>query len=536
MHFRSLQTRIVVFIVLLLAAVQGISFVLVGASSVRIARTQAASDLAVGERVFARILQQRSRQLAQTADVLARDYGFLQAITSGDQETIMSAIANQGMRVRARLMTLVGTDRKVVADTLHPERAGTAFRLGRLIDDAEMHTQSSALEMIDGDAYQFVVVPVRAPQPIGWIIAGFGVDQDVTQELKALTTLETSFIAFDGDQPRLLTSTLGQSDAAQLLKALSGSATRSKTAFTVGDGLETLLVPLSTDGSGIYAALQRPLANTLEPFARLRNTLLTLTVIGLLLSVAGSVLIARSVIHPIRHLAKAVRRSVEGQYVRVDDLKSTDEVGELAEGYNLMLDAIESRERKITKLAFEDNLTGLPNRALFGDRLETAIRLGKRGKTPLTVMMIDLDRFKHINDTLGHQAGDHVLREVGKRLSGVQRESDTLARFSPTPPSAQATFDDPGGDTVARLGGDEFAFVLLNADAVTADRVVQRVIRAFKDPVQWQGYTLDINPSIGVAYYPEHGEDAITLLRAADVAMYDAKTNRRPVTVFDVKI
>ena len=177
MPFRSLQTRIVIFFAMLLALVQGVSFVLVGASSVRIARAQAANELAVGERVFARILQQRSRQLTQTAEVLARDYGFLQAMASGHQETILSAIANHGMRAGARLMTLVASDRTIMADSLHPERTGTPFALARLIDIAEAQGQSPALELIDGIPYQLVVVPVLAPQQIGWIVAGFGVDR-----------------------------------------------------------------------------------------------------------------------------------------------------------------------------------------------------------------------------------------------------------------------------------------------------------------------------------------------------------------------
>src|SRR5262249_8088461 len=152
-------------------------------------------------------------QLIQTADVLARDFGFLQAITSGHKETVLYAIANHGSRMGARLMILVDRNRTVMANTLHPEATGKLSQFSRVIEEAEKDGQTSSLSLVDGSPYQLVVVPVRAPDSIGWIIAGFDVDQEVTQEVKALTTLETSFIRFDEAAPKLLTTTLSQNDA-----------------------------------------------------------------------------------------------------------------------------------------------------------------------------------------------------------------------------------------------------------------------------------------------------------------------------------
>ncbi len=162
--------------------------------------------------------------------------------------------------------------------------------------------------------------------------------------------------------------------------------------------------------------------------------------------------------------------------------------------------------------ALHDMLTGLPNRTLFQDRLRQAIRQGHREGGGATVMLIDLDRFKEINDTLGHQYGDLLLREVGPRLHDVLRESDT----------------------VSRLGGDEFALLLPNISAADAAvRVAAKIQSALELPFRINGMSLDVEASIGIALFPEHGDDADGLIRQADVAMYIAKEARSRIQVYE---
>lgn len=159
-------------------------------------------------------------------------------------------------------------------------------------------------------------------------------------------------------------------------------------------------------------------------------------------------------------------------------------------------------EQKITHLAHHDYLTDLPNRALFMDRLEHAISLAKRGNYKEAVLFLDLDGFKRINDTLGHDKGDLLLQEVTKRLKNVIRSSDT----------------------VARVGGDEFTFVLNNVGAVEhAALVANNIIATLSDPFDLQGEVCHIGGSIGIAVYPDDSHDFGALLRQADEAMYLAK-------------
>ncbi len=168
--------------------------------------------------------------------------------------------------------------------------------------------------------------------------------------------------------------------------------------------------------------------------------------------------------------------------------------------------ARESRHRST-----HDALTGLPNRALLQDRLEQALRALARDGTRLALLLLDLDRFKWVNDTLGHATGDALLREVAARLGGAVRASDT----------------------VARLGGDEFAVLLPEADAEGAARVARALHRALDAPVVVDGQALRAEISVGGALAPLHGADPDALLRRADAAMYVAKRGRLGYVLYD---
>ena len=160
-------------------------------------------------------------------------------------------------------------------------------------------------------------------------------------------------------------------------------------------------------------------------------------------------------------------------------------------------------EERFKDLAHHDQLTGLPNRQLFNDRLNHAIIQSSRTKTVLALLFIDLDRFKVVNDTLGHEVGDTLLIEVANRISDKVR----------------------GGDTVARLGGDEFVLILPDIKtASNAAHVAQSLIDSINQPVVVDDHDCSIGASIGISFYPDDGADSSTLLRYADIAMYRAKS------------
>ena len=188
--------------------------------------------------------------------------------------------------------------------------------------------------------------------------------------------------------------------------------------------------------------------------------------------------------------------------------------GRLARAYDALLTEVSERralQDQLSHQAFHDALTGLPNRALFLRRLEEGLQLARESATAASAMLIDLDGFKNVNDTLGHAAGDELLQRVAERLRGCFRD----------------------GDTVARLGGDEFAIVIPNGlpgDAMTASR---RVIDAVRMPIRVAGQEISINASIGIAHLDDQ-HSADDLLCDADIAMYAAKkSGKARYEVFD---
>jgi diguanylate cyclase (GGDEF)-like protein len=167
----------------------------------------------------------------------------------------------------------------------------------------------------------------------------------------------------------------------------------------------------------------------------------------------------------------------------------------------------EEDEATIRHLAHHDTLTGLPNRKLFSDRLLVTLARAKRSGRMAALMFIDLDRFKDVNDTFGHAAGDRVLQAAGNRLRGLLRDIDT----------------------VARLGGDEFTIILEDiVDAFHVATVADKIKEAFAAPVVTEsGTDVIVTLSIGIAFYPRDGENIDALMQAADVSMYEAKAAGR---------
>jgi diguanylate cyclase (GGDEF)-like protein len=163
-------------------------------------------------------------------------------------------------------------------------------------------------------------------------------------------------------------------------------------------------------------------------------------------------------------------------------------------------------EQQLAYIATHDALTGLPNRVLFNDRLTLALAQALRRQQKLAVLLLDLDRFKDINDTLGHSVGDQLLRVTSKRLKTLLRKSDTLAR----------------------MGGDEFLFLVPEIDRTdSATEVARKILESFREPFLVEEHELRTTASIGLTIFPDDGENADTLLKNADIAMYSAKQKGR---------
>jgi diguanylate cyclase (GGDEF)-like protein len=231
---------------------------------------------------------------------------------------------------------------------------------------------------------------------------------------------------------------------------------------------------------------------------------------GLIVSVAVLWSAGRWLGRRIGKIIEVLERSQAGDYSQRVARGLHDDVGMLAHNVNLLVSKSAAREKRIIESALSDPLTGLPNRTLLTERIRHSLAISRRARTPFCVAVVDLDRFKFINDTLGHAAGDTVLREVARRLRATVRETDT----------------------VARLGGDEFVLLLVGGEDAGRE-VCTRILATMRTPLAHRDQLIDIGLSIGLSVHPQHGDDDVTLLRHADTAMYRAKRRRAGVEVFD---
>jgi diguanylate cyclase len=518
MQFRSLQSRIATVFLLLILTIQLLGFFAIQKGISDYALKSIQDELTIGERVFQRLLEQNAQKLTQGAGLLAADYGFKEAFGTNDQETIRDTLATARDRIGASLTILVDAEHKIrVSSMKTPPNLEQAVM--KLVVQAEATGSANGISVDDNRPYQIVVVPVKAPIVIGWIAMTFPIDQSLANDMRALSSLHVSVLTKDDRgtwTPEA--STLPPADAASLAQQLHDVP--DNTAFVpqlhVGDSDFSVRVVNLTKSSGKPAVvvLQRSIDEAIAAYRQLQITLIVLTAIGIVFAAAGSFVTARRITEPLRHLAEIAKQFGRGEYRGQIRIERADEIGELSNAFENMRDDIAAREREIIHLAYWDTLTDLPNRAQFANRLQDAIAHAQQHNENCHILMMDLDRFKAVNDALGHGFGDALLKQVAERLK-LQISDAT----DPVP-------------SLARLGGDEFAILLPNTGVDHARTVAARILKSFEVPMSLEDQTIDLGAGIGIAGYPEHGTDAQALLSHAEVAMYVAKTSGNEAVVY----
>ncbi|HEY1091806.1 MAG TPA: diguanylate cyclase, partial [Burkholderiaceae bacterium] len=507
LNVNRLEGRIVAVFLGLLLAVQLISFGVIRNAITRNAERAIESELKTGERVFRRLLVQQAEKRADAAALLAQDYGFKQAVglplaEAGTRETIQDALANQGERIGATVVAYFDNDLKLVAATrADAGRFGTLLR-GKLepakADDVQ-------LALIDGQAFQVVAQPVRTPAPVGWILMGFALDGAALADLKELSDLQGVVVRRDGESApwKPLVFSLEAPQAAQVATEIPADGLL----FPTEIGNEEWRGHLATLGKAeprLGVVLLRSFDAAVAPFNKLQLVLLALTLVGVAVFAFLSVLLARRISGPLKALSESAQRLGGGDYetpVAHGGAAQVGEVGDLADAFEAMREGIRTQTAKVDRLAYWDELTELPNRAQFIRKLEARVHERK----PCAVLMLDLDRFKHVNDILGHEFGDTLLKGVALRL-----------RLLCTSRNAE----------LARLAGDEFALLLDQAEESVAKQVAHDILLDFRQPLTIDRHTIDLGAGIGIALYPQHGADVEQLLSRVELAMYAAKAKQ----------
>jgi diguanylate cyclase len=234
-----------------------------------------------------------------------------------------------------------------------------------------------------------------------------------------------------------------------------------------------------------------------------------LALLGLGFMALTYLVVQRSVLLPLRLIAESLARHDDSRLPENAPGRS-HEIQQLVRAFNDMQQQIHARTKALEHQAMHDALTGLPNRVLLNDRIEQAIQHMRRAGGSMAVLLMDLDRFKEVNDTLGHPVGDRLLQEVAGRLRDTLRSTDT----------------------VARLGGDEFAILARDTDEHGAHEFAEKIHETISGVFTIDHQNVYVGTSIGIALYPDHGEDASTLLRRADIAMYVAKQQNNGLAMY----
>ncbi len=507
-RFRHLRTKLSVLYASLFAVTLVLLAVVAQAMIWTHARDSVRQELITSGSVYDRIWLLRSQSLIASADLLSRDFGFRAAVASGDRPTIASALANISHRAEVTAAFVVDQDGQVTGPS--GALAATVARFPFAVPNG----RRDAVVVVAGQVYRLILSPVMAPTQVGWVVFALrldGTEMHALERLSAIPLIAT-IMRSDGAKRWHAADRSVEPDAAvdDLIEASRSTRTLGTLNLLTGRAF-AIAKPLAglTDRPRAAILIRYPLNAALTPYLPLQAGIAFAGLIGLILVVLGSRRLALGIAGPIATLDAAARALEEGSHAQIV-VKGRDEMGRLAASFNRMSVGILERENRITHLALHDVLTGLPNRTYFRESLDRAIlQVGRTGGA-IAVLCLDLDRFKGVNDTLGHPVGDALLKAIGAML----------------------TESAPDG-LVSRLGGDEYAIILSGQfDADRPRALAQSILDMMRQAVVADGHQIATAVSIGIAIGPADGKDADELLKNADLALYLAKEDGRGVFRF----
>lgn len=499
---KSFRSRLLLMFASLAGGVLMISLIAVWLATSNQSERTIERELEVSERVLGELLAARSAQLLQAAEVLTNDFGFREAVASGDEQTIISALINHGERIGTDLMVLQSPAGEQIAAT---------HELMLLPPQNELvgMDKSAGLVLVDDAIYQLVTVPVNAPNLIAWATLGFAVDNELAALMQQLTNANISFI--DMQHAQVFASSLPAEKQAAI-RALPGTL-NALTEWLAEQDMAAHLVNLqesnlafSTDDD-LYILLTTDRAAAAAEFLLLRRQYIGIGLGTLLVALLLAGVTARRINQPLARLSEAAEALRGGDYSEPVELKRNDEFGQLGKAFDSMRQAIGEREQHIVYQVEHDLLTGLPNRTSFQRRLGKSLQQGRSG----VLGILNIIRFREINDRLGQRIGDQILQLVGKRLE------NNLA----------------DGWWLGRLAGDEFVLLSDGKDLPDFEQLLKRLKPLLEQ--RWMlgasHYLLDFR--VGYLEYPDHGEDVDTLVRRAQICSILAKQRKQFARAYD---
>jgi diguanylate cyclase (GGDEF)-like protein len=505
---KSLQNKIFLFFVILLLMVQAIAFWTLYNGNKNQEAAEINNRLTTAKTIFTELFDRRLAYLSAFAETAAKDYG-LKEVFNEDTRSLLFALNNHRKRINADLAMTVTSDgvingqlQRYFINGSDKIRQGIErnnnFRFPDWLDTG----QAAHLYMIDGALYQLSISPVTVgTKTLGWVAFGFQIDYRLADEFTSITGLNTDFIVKYDGLWRLISTSEHNTENSEALK-LAVQVIENK---TPSEYIATHSLITEFDEQEFGVAMHGLRANFVALLQEQWWRFLMLALLTLLVSLTSAYFIAASISKPIKRLVAQAKVIASGDYQQTVTLDDNNEIGQLADEFNHMQSAVLQREEAIMHLANHDPLTGLPNRNMLNKALKKLIN----DQNNFLILHLNLSRLKDVNDTLGHDVGDEVIKELANRLQRLCQES----KFK----------------QLVHLGADEF---ILLTDYLDIDEAVVQLQSALELPFDYQGISLQLQVRIGVASYPEHSEDAKSLLQMADTALHHTRETGKLVQTY----
>lgn len=496
--FSTLRARILLSYFLFLTLLVMVTFYVVQSTTYEHSTGQLVAHAQASANVVKDKVISRSNALQESLNTVSKDFSFKQLMVGSIEDKISLKVALQNYQRRndADIAWVLDDKRNVLAATTTKET-----KILRISGQDFTHRDIQLL-YIEEQFYLIKAAPVKYVESSrninGWLIMGIDTRRLITPELVDLTDMDVTLLQL-GAHHTVIGTTLSSSLTNQLI-----TLPVKKEA-----GLHPFDKPLHQylyfadmfaqwKGTPIHILLSTHEDKAYVSYNSLLVQLIAILAIAGFMASAAAMFLSNGVLSPITKLVVVANKIRQGKYVSRFPTSSTLEVASLSSAISAMQEGIKSREEEIQYLAYNDSLTQLPNRNHFYKYLKEQI---SKSSKPLAVMMLDLDRFKDINDTVGHEIGDTLLQDIANRLKAAAYP----------------------GVFIAHIGGDEFGIIVDDIEGQNPNNIAKNFSSLFERPFQIQQLTLDVDVSIGVAAYPEDADSAYGLMQCADIALYSCK-------------
>ena len=507
---RSLRVKILATaaLLILLSQVGTVTAVLFTANADVSERAETA--LIAGTELLSNATASRAEQLGNTVRALASDYGFKQAVGTGETETVRSALQNHAQRAGADIAFIIDLNDQLLA-------ASGRFDETESIDNTSTTGQAFAetnhrLYVRGGEAYEIYSVPVKAPLPVAWLSMGFRLDDEFARHLEKLTGLEVTLISKTGGIESVVATSKANADTAGLLHASKSLAENGapRTVNVSGFDHLAIITPFMHQQNDVRILVTKSLAEAMAPYALLKKASFVLGALPLLAALLGAVLLSRALTNPINRLLEAAKRIQSGEYGVPVEIRSGDELREFGSAFNAMQSEIAAREQRIVHQARHDSITGLHNREHALEQLACMATAALKTGDTVGLMVVRLGALAELSGSLGHDTAAAYLNEVANRLR----------RFV-------------GAEYIlARLENDDFLIALTENESLQVREVAEDLIGQIGTSIRLASINVNVKPVIGIALFPDHADKAEQLLLRATIARNEAQIEGRSLRLY----